>query len=75
MKVLKPYIDAGTIVVKSKQTDFKTISILRWDPATAQRRMEDLLTSTYKGGAKVDGVLSTYDGLSIGNLSALQSNG
>jgi putative multiple sugar transport system substrate-binding protein len=75
MKVLKPYMDAGTIVVKSKQTDFKTISILRWDPATAQRRMEDLLTSTYKGGAKVDGVLSPYDGLSIGILSALKSNG
>jgi putative multiple sugar transport system substrate-binding protein len=75
MKVLKPYLDAGTLVVKSKQTDFKTISILRWDPATAQKRMEDLLTSTYKGGAKVDGVLSPYDGLSIGILSALRSNG
>jgi putative multiple sugar transport system substrate-binding protein len=75
MKVLKPFLDAGTVVVKSKQTDFKTISILRWDPATAQRRMEDLLTSTYKGGAKVDGVLSPYDGLSIGILSALKSNG
>jgi putative multiple sugar transport system substrate-binding protein len=75
MTVLKPYIDSGTIVVKSKQTDFKTVAILRWDPATAQKRMEDLLTSTYKGGAKVDGVLSPYDGLSIGILSALKSNG
>jgi putative multiple sugar transport system substrate-binding protein len=75
MTVLKPFIDDGTIVVKSKQTDFKTIAILRWDPATAQRRMEDLLTSTYKSGAKVDGVLSPYDGLSIGILSALKSNG
>jgi putative multiple sugar transport system substrate-binding protein len=37
--------------------------------------MENLLTSTYKGGAKVDGVLSPYDGLSIGILSALKSNG
>ncbi len=63
MTVLKPYIDAGTIVVKSKQTDFKTVAILRWDPATAQKRMENLLTSTYKSGAKVDGVLSQYDGL------------
>jgi putative multiple sugar transport system substrate-binding protein len=75
MSVLKPYIDAGTIVVKSKQTDFKTVAILRWDPATAQKRMENLLTSTYRGGAKVNGVLSPYDGLSIGILSALKSNG
>src|SRR6476469_219407 len=74
MSVLKKYIDDGTLVVKSGQKDFKTIAILRWDPATAQRRMEDLLTSTY-GSAKVDGVLSPYDGLSIGILSALRSSG
>ena len=75
MSVLQEHIDAGTLVVRSGQTDFRTIAILRWDPATAQRRMEDLLTSTYRGGAAVDGVLSPYDGLSIGILSALKSSG
>ncbi|WP_437561671.1 multiple monosaccharide ABC transporter substrate-binding protein [Sorangium sp. So ce542] len=75
MDTLKPYIDKGALVVKSGQKDFKTVAILRWDPATAQKRMEDLLTTTYTGGAKVDGVLSPYDGLSIGILSALKSNG
>ncbi|WP_308249888.1 multiple monosaccharide ABC transporter substrate-binding protein [Sphaerisporangium fuscum] len=75
MSVLKPYIDKGTLKVQSGQTDFKTVAILRWDPATAQKRMEDLLTKTYSGGKKVDGVLSPYDGLSIGILSALKSNG
>ncbi|NUW31139.1 sugar-binding protein [Nonomuraea sp. SMC257] len=74
MSVLKPFIDKGTVKVKSGQTDFKTVAILRWDPATAQKRMEDILTKTYTG-AKVDGVLSPYDGLSIGILSALKSNG
>ncbi|MFC4532660.1 multiple monosaccharide ABC transporter substrate-binding protein [Sphaerisporangium dianthi] len=75
MSVLQPYIDKGTLKVQSGQTDFKTVAILRWDPATAQKRMEDLLTKTYSGGKKVDGVLSPYDGLSIGILSALKSNG
>ncbi|PZG02619.1 multiple monosaccharide ABC transporter substrate-binding protein [Micromonospora deserti] len=75
MSVLQPHIDKGTLVVKSGQQEFKTVAILRWDPATAQKRMEDLLTSTYTGGATVDGVLSPYDGLSIGILSALKSNG
>ncbi|MDX6297375.1 MAG: putative multiple sugar transport system substrate-binding protein [Nocardioidaceae bacterium] len=75
MSVLKPLVDNKTLVVKSGQTDFKTVAILRWDPATAQRRMEDILTSTYSSGAKVNGVLSPYDGLSIGILSALKSNG
>ncbi len=75
MSVLKPLMDSGKLVVKSGQTDFARAAILRWDPATAQRRMEDLLTKTYTGGAKVQGVLSPYDGLSIGILSALKSNG
>jgi len=75
MDTLKPYLDKGTLKVHSGQTDFKTVAILRWDPATAQKRMEDLLTRFYQGGAKVNGVLSPYDGLSIGILSALKSNG
>ncbi|WP_204044325.1 multiple monosaccharide ABC transporter substrate-binding protein [Acrocarpospora phusangensis] len=75
MSILKPHIDSGKLVVKSGQTDFKTVAILRWDPATAQKRMEDILTKTYSGGDQVDGVLSPYDGLSIGILSALKSNG
>ncbi|GAA1021153.1 sugar ABC transporter substrate-binding protein [Acrocarpospora pleiomorpha] len=75
MSILQPHIDKGTLVVKSGQTDFKTVAILRWDPATAQKRMEDILTKTYSGGDQVAGVLSPYDGLSIGILSALKSNG
>ncbi|HWS38619.1 MAG TPA: multiple monosaccharide ABC transporter substrate-binding protein [Actinoplanes sp.] len=73
--ILDPYITDGTLVVKSNQKDFATVATLRWDPETAQKRMENVLTSTYKGGAKVDGVLSPYDGISIGILSALKSSG
>lgn len=75
MATLKPYLDNGTLTVGSDQTDFKTVAILRWDPATAQKRMEDLLTRHYSGSTTVQGVLSPYDGLSIGILSALKSNG
>lgn len=75
MATLKPYLDKGTLVIKSGQTDFRTVAILRWDPATAQKRMEDIITKAYTGGTKVQGVLSPYDGLSIGILSALKSSG
>jgi len=75
MATLKPFIDKGTLVVKSKQTEFQKVAILRWDPATAQARMENLLTSTYTDNSKVDGVLSPYDGLSIGILGALKGAG
>lgn len=74
MSVLQPMIDSGDIVVPSGQTDFDQAAILRWDPATAQKRMEDILTGTY-ASETVEGVLSPYDGLSLGIIAALQGNG
>ena len=74
MSVLQPMLDSGEIVVPSGQTDFEQAAILRWDPATAQKRMEDILTGTY-ASKTVQGVLSPYDGLSIGIIAALQGNG
>lgn len=75
MATLKKYIDNGTLVVGSGQTGFTQVATLRWDPATAKKRMENLIASTYSGGKKVDGVLSPYDGLSIGIIAALTSAG
>jgi len=72
---LQPFIDAGTLVVKSGQTEIEQTATLRWQQETAQKRMEDLLTSTYSGGDKVQGVLSPYDGISRGILTALGNAG
>ncbi|MFH8450799.1 multiple monosaccharide ABC transporter substrate-binding protein [Streptomyces fungicidicus] len=74
MSVLQPYIDKKQLVVKSGQTELTQVTTLRWDGATAQRRMDDILTKSYKSG-QVDAVLSPYDGISIGILSALKSDG
>ncbi|MFF0290892.1 multiple monosaccharide ABC transporter substrate-binding protein [Streptomyces sp. NPDC005262] len=73
-KTLKPYIDKKQLVVRSKQTKLDQITTLRWDGGTAQKRMDDLLTSAYSS-AGVDAVLSPYDGISIGIISALKSDG
>ncbi|GAA0928939.1 multiple monosaccharide ABC transporter substrate-binding protein [Pseudonocardia zijingensis] len=75
MSVLQPHIDSGKLVVKSGQTDIEQVAILRWQQETAQKRMEDLLTSSYNDGSRVDGVLSPYDGLSRGIITALQNAG
>lgn len=72
---LKPYMDKGTLVVKSGQTSIEQAATLRWLQETAQKRMEDLLTSTYSKGDKVQGVLSPYDGISRGIITALQNAG
>nr|WP_019181067.1 multiple monosaccharide ABC transporter substrate-binding protein [Microbacterium yannicii] len=75
MDVLQPYIDEGTLVVKSEQTDIEQAATLRWDGETAQSRMEDILTSSYSDGSEVDAVLSPYDGISRGIISALTDAG
>jgi putative multiple sugar transport system substrate-binding protein len=74
MSVLKPYIDSGKLVVRSKQLGMEKVSTLRWDGAVAQARMDNLL-SAYYSQARVDAVLSPYDGLSIGIISSLKGVG
>ena len=74
MSVLQPYIDSGQLVVQSGQMGMDKVSTLRWDGATAQARMDNLL-SAYYSDKQVDAVLSPYDGLSIGILSSLKGVG
>lgn len=75
MDTLQPFIDDGTLEVPSGQVDIEQAATLRWQQETAQRRMEDLLTSTYGGDTELHGVLSPYDGLSRGIITALQNDG
>ncbi len=75
MDTLKPYIADGTLIVGSSQTGFTQAATLQWDPATAKSRMQNLIAKSYSGGKNVDGVLSPYDGISIGIISALQGAG
>jgi len=74
MSVLQPYIDSGKLVVGSGQMGMDKVATLRWDGATAQARMDNLL-SAYYGKKRVDAVLSPYDGLSIGIISSLKGVG
>ena len=74
MSVLDPYIDEGVLVVRSGQMGMDVVGTLGWNAELAQNRMEDLLTAHY-GDARVDAVLSPYDGLSLGIISALRGAG
>ncbi len=75
MDVLQPLIDDGTLVVPSGQTDIEQAATLRWQQETAQSRMETLLTGSYNDGTVLNGVLSPYDGISRGIITALQNAG
>jgi len=74
MSILQPYITSGKLVVKSGQTAYAQVGTLRWDGATAQTRMDNILSKNYTT-AKVDAVLSPYDGISIGIISSLKGVG
>jgi putative multiple sugar transport system substrate-binding protein len=74
MSVLEPHIKSGKLVVRSGQTGMDKVSTLRWDGATAQARMDNLLSAFYSD-KRVDAVLSPYDGISIGILSSLKGVG
>ena len=74
MSVLQPLIDAGKINIVSGQMGMETVGTLRWDGAVAQARMDNLLSAHYSD-VQVQGILSPYDGLSIGILSSLKGLG
>ncbi|GBQ22422.1 xylose ABC transporter substrate-binding periplasmic protein [Tanticharoenia sakaeratensis NBRC 103193] len=74
MSVLKPYLDSGKLVVRSGQMGMDKVSTLRWDGATAQARMDNIL-SAYYSDRHLDAVLSPYDGISIGIISSLKGVG
>lgn len=75
MSVLQPYIDDGTIVVKSGQTELSTVATENWSQQVAQERMDNLLTSTYTGGPTVDAVLTPNDNVARGVITALRNAG
>ena len=74
MSVLQPMIDSGDIEVVSGQMGMDTVGTLRWDGSVAQARMDNLLSANYTD-KQVHGVLSPYDGLSIGIISSLTGVG
>ncbi len=75
LNILQPYIDSGVLVVPSGQTKLSQAATEGWDALKAQARMDNLISGNYSGGAILHGVLSPYDGLSIGILSALKAVG
>ncbi|WP_375261147.1 multiple monosaccharide ABC transporter substrate-binding protein [Palleronia sp.] len=74
MSVLQPLIDSGKINIVSGQSGMDTVGTLRWDGSVAQARMDNLLSANYTD-QRVHGVLSPYDGLSIGIISSLRGVG
>lgn len=74
MSQIKPYIDSGKLVVRSHQVSLNQTATANWDGATAQARMDNLLSAFY-GKTHLDAVLAMNDSIATGVVSSLRSVG
>jgi len=73
MGILKPYLDAGTLVVPSGQSSFDQVATEAWKPETAGARMSSLLSSA--GSTTINGVLAPNDDIAQAILSQFKTAG
>ena len=72
MDVLKPYIDAGKLVVKSGQIEFADVATPTWKTDVAQTRAASILGSFYADGSNIDAWLCSNDSTALGVENALE---
>ena len=72
--VIKPYIDAGKVIVKSGQYTFKSTATKYWMTETAQKRAEDILSAYYSDGSKLDAWICSNDSTALGVTNALKGS-
>jgi putative multiple sugar transport system substrate-binding protein len=77
--LLKPYLDSGKLVCVSGQTTFEAIATPSWTSATAQARMDNILSAYYPdaltGGTKLDICLCSNDSTALGVTNSLVAAG
>ena len=69
--VLKPYIDAGKLVVKSGQIEFTDVATPTWKTEVAQNRATTVLAN-YADGSNIDAWLCSNDSTALGVTNALE---
>ncbi len=74
MDVLQPYLDDGVLVCPSGQTTKDEVATVNWATETAQSRFENILSSYYADGTKLDAVLASNDSTALGVANALAAN-
>ena len=74
MKIMKPYIDAGTVIVPSTQTEFGQVATAAWSTDTALNRASNLLGSYYGDGKVLDAWLCSNDSTALGVAQAIASD-
>jgi D-xylose transport system substrate-binding protein len=66
MEIVQPFITAGVVKIVADQW------VDNWDPATAEKMMENILTAQQN---KIDAVVASNDGTALGELQAMKAQG
>ena len=66
MEVVQPFIDQGVVKIVADQW------VDNWDPATAKKMMENILTAQNN---QIDAVVASNDGTALGELQAMKAQG
>lgn len=74
MSVLKPYLEDGTLVVKSERVEFEDTCIMRWSKYLAEKDLIYTLRSKYKD-SDVDILCCANDSIASGVIAALEQEG
>ena len=74
LSVLQPYIDAGTLICPSGQTDLADIVTAGWSADRARQRFEKLLSGCYGEAQQLDAVLASNDSTAQGVAEALETS-
>ena len=71
---LKPYIDAGKLVIPSGKTTFAQVATPGWSTDTALTNMQNTLASYYSDGTILDVALCSNDSTALGVAQAITSD-
>lgn len=74
MDTLKPYIDAGKLVIKSGQDQFADVATANWSTETCQSRVQNIISSYYADGTKLDAIICSNDSTALGACNAIDSD-
>ncbi|GAA1669310.1 sugar ABC transporter substrate-binding protein [Glycomyces endophyticus] len=74
LDTLESFIYDGTVQIPSGQTEQDPTSTAGWSGDVAMERMDGLIKDFYSDDVKLHAVLSPYDGISRGIVSALAAN-
>ncbi len=74
MSILQPYVDAGTLVTPSGQTEKATVATANWATDAAQSRFDNILATNYADGTELHAVLASNDSTAQGVALALEAN-